>query len=383
MFRKLLEIFRPAKRRRRLLTEQTLRYRGYLDRLQDLIEWNELALKWGLGLNQDVQNAIQTVDNCLKDTERWLLEKKVKKSKLCLNRIAKELNSKVLRAAVNEQLTRYRTRLSRLLLAAKDAATEVCQDSHQQSIRTLLTSCVKLCRQANRDQSLGEVVKTSNKSIELLERLVNEIQSSSNPPAATQNSVSEALARIRQQLREQPHRDPYCKAVLMKELAMIFNLNKKQTHEDFRLAILCEASALKKHFSALMGDQLASGHSPIFHQVSSSTDSAVLWRLSITRGLLFYIVGMTPDHFQVKREWYRLIRDFSATIVFLEDFSAPTDKEAEGILSALMLFQQERILLAGPDSLEPQETNNNKHFFLLDFLHNIKLLSNPKKTAHG
>lgn len=377
MFRRLLEIFRPIKRRRRLLTEQVLRYREYFGKQNDLIEWSELATRWGLGDDQDVHNALESIDQKLHAAERLLSDKKIKKSTLCLNEVIQELESEVLHSAVSRQLGHYRIRLSRLLLVAKDVAIEVCQESHQQSIRTLLASCMRLCHQSDKDQSLKEVVRTSHQSIQLLERLVNEIQSSSNH-VTPERSVSEALARIRQQLRDLPHRDPFCKEVLMKELAMIFNLNKKRDHEDFRLAILCDESALEQHFSALMGESMNTEKKPMLDKSSSGTGSAVLWRLNITNGLLFYIVGITPEHFQTRQAWYTLIQDFSAIIVFLKDFSAPSDKEAEGILSALMLFQQDRILLAGP-SHSPED--NQKQFFLLDFLGNIKLLPSPGAQA--
>ena len=374
MFRKLLELFRPFKHRRRLLTEQVLRYRECFGQQNDLIEWSKLAAQWGLGFDQDVHNALQSTDQLLQNAERLLRAKNIKKSTRCLSKIAQELDSEALHSAVNQQLTRYRIRLSKLLLAANEVAIEVCRESHKQSIRTLLTSCMKLSHQSNRDQSLKEVVRTSSQSIKLLERLINEIQSHSDH-VIPQQSVSEALARIRQQLRVSPHRDPFCKEVMMKELAMIFNLNKKRAHENFRLAILCDAPALEQHFAALMGEPFKAGQKSIVNKPSpGSTDSAVLWRLNITNGLLFYIVGITPEHFQNKREWCTLIKEFSAIIVFLKDFSSPSDKEAEGILNALMLFQQDRILLAGPSHLNAKEADSQKQFFLLDFLDNIKLL---------
>ncbi len=334
-------------KRKKSLASQRAQYWVTIERYREIKKWRSMLNHWDINTPSFVFP--HSLDEQLRNAYVLLMKNKFQDASMLLI----EAN-KVLDAIENEHSAGYQKLLEVISGFVKYTmdipADTLChpKDGEWNKEQTDLTELLNECK-TTLDPMLCQYY--AEKAQRYIENIIDERQTQLanivelGYPAA-------ALSRLTIALDELPHVNGICRSYSINDIQRLFHAMSQSNNVVFKLAVFGSAACLEVFFSLLTSRRVQlKEESQILASENDSVSDTILWRLNLARDITFYIVGFPTGSIINHHVGSDVLNNFSAVLMLPIDDLTATMEESVTILTALMSFPCDRVIVAGASAV--------------------------------
>lgn len=315
-------------------------------------QWIALLSCWGI--KHDMAETVEIL-NKLSEKSNNLLKIRKKQYVRGFLDTASDISDEIEKYHIKKYQNQLFTSTQTLFCKAEKIASN-SNDNLLKEIQNFLTKNEK-------PEELLQSIDFYNKAMDLINQLIRDKQASFKkvPNKLDDQTI---LAKIDDVLKNPGNYRSFCKPVKIKSIQNLINSATHQNCNDLMLAIFGDKQFIERFFTKLYGKPV------LLNEKDDKQGTAILWRLTLSKNTIIYILGITTDKLlkHSEQKWFRLLRNFNSVLIYLENFEQQSDQNSITLMVMLNLIHHDAIHLIEPIS-DSSETSNHQHFLFQYLTH--------------
>ncbi len=313
-------------------------------------QWITLLSYWGI--KHDMGETIEILNKLLTKAENLLKNNKAQYVGGFLGS-AKDISDEIEKHHIEHHQNQLFTSTQILFFEAEKIAPN----------NNLLEKIHNILEKKEKPTALPESIDFYNKAMDLINQLIRDKQASFKKVSNKLDDQT-ILSKIDDVLKNPGNYRSFCKPVKIKSIQNLVNSATHQNCNDLMLAIFGDKQFIEKFFTKLYGKPV------LLNEMDDKQGTAILWRLTLSKNTIIYILGITTDKLlkHSEQKWFKLLSNFNSVLIYLENFEQQSDQNSITLMVMLNLVHHDAIHLIEPIS-DSSETSSHQHFLFQYLTH--------------
>ncbi len=348
------------------LAELRTHHTGLMEKVEILKRWFTLLSYWGI--KHDMTETVEVLNKLLTKSDSLLTHNEIQYARVFLDSVT-DISDEIEKHHIKNHQKHLFTSAQTLFHEIEKFAPA----SSHHSLKDIRNTLEK----KEKPTTLPESIDFYTKAAESINQLIKNRQTSFKK--ATHLPVDqEVRSKIEDALKHPENYRSICKPVKTDRIEHLINSVIHQNSNNLMLAIFGEKQFIEKFFTQLYGKPVP------LDKTDDEQEAAILWRLTLSRNTVIYILGLTTDKLlkHAEQKWFKKLGGFNSVLISLENLETQPDQYSTALMAILNLAHRDVVHLIEPSS-DPLKNCKQQYFLFQHLKHlHIGAQNNDQKISN-
>ncbi len=333
------------------LTELRAHHTILMEKVEILKQLFALLSYWGI--KHDITETVDILNNLLTTSDSLLKHNKIQYVQIFLDS-ATDISDEIEKHHIENHQDHLFTSTQTLFRKAEKIASTSKSD--------LLKNIQNILDKKEKPTELSESIGFYTQAINLINQLIKNRQASFKK-VINQLDDQEARSKIEDALNSPENHNSICKSIKTSSIPRLINSVIQKNDNNLMLAVFGDKQFIEKFFTQIHGK-------PVSFKIDGEQETTILWRLTLSRNTVIYILGLTTDKLlkHSEQKWFERLGDFNSVLISLENLEPLSDQYSIALMTILNLAHNDVIHLIEPAS-DPLKSYKQQHFLFQHLKH--------------